>query len=31
MGKKEEAKEAFAKVIEDFAGSKEAKEAKKEM
>lgn len=31
MGKKEEAKEAFAKVTEDYAGSKEAKEAKKEI
>ena len=31
MGKKPEAKEAFAKVIEDYAGSKEAKEAKKEL
>lgn len=31
MGKKEEAKEAFAKVQEDYPNSKEAKEAKKEM
>jgi TolA-binding protein len=31
MGKKDEAKEAFAKVTEDYAGTKEAKEAKKEM
>ena len=31
MGKKDEAKEAYAKVVEDYAGSKEAKEAKKEM
>lgn len=31
MGKKPEAKEAFAKVIEDYAGSSEAKEAKKEL
>jgi TolA-binding protein len=31
MGKKDEAKEAYAKVIEDYAGSKEAKDAKKEM
>ncbi len=31
MGKKDEAKEAFNKVIEDYAGSKEAKEAKKEL
>jgi len=31
MGKKDEAKEAFAKVVEDYPGSKEANEAKKEM
>jgi TolA-binding protein len=31
MGKKDAAKEAYAKVVEDYAGSKEAKEAKKEM
>lgn len=31
MGKKPEAKEAFAKVIEDYAGTSEAKEAKKEL
>lgn len=31
MGKKPEAKEAFAKVVEDYAGSSEAKEAKKEL
>lgn len=31
MGKTNEAKEAFGKVVEDYAGSKEAKEAKKEM
>lgn len=31
LGKKEEAKEAYAKVIEDYGSSKEAKEAKKEM
>lgn len=31
MGKKDEAKEAFAKVIEDYKGSKEANEAKKEL
>lgn len=31
MGKKEEAKEAYSKVIEDYSGSKEAKEAKKEL
>lgn len=31
MGKKPEANEAFAKVIEDYAGSTEAKEAKKEL
>ena len=31
MGKKDEAKQAFAKVVEDYSGSKEAKEAKKEM
>jgi TolA-binding protein len=31
MGKKDEAKEAFAKVVEDYKGSKEANEAKKEL
>lgn len=31
MGKKDEAKEAYAKVIEDYKGSKEANEAKKEL
>jgi len=31
MGKKDEAKEAFAKVVEDYPESPEAKEAKKEM
>lgn len=31
MGKKPEAKEAFTKLIEDYAGSNEAKEAKKEL
>jgi TolA-binding protein len=31
MGKKDEAKEAFNKVIEDYKGSKEANEAKKEL
>lgn len=31
MGKKEEAKEAFSKVTEDYAGTKEAKEAKREL
>ena len=31
LGKKEEATEAFKKVIEDYSGSKEAKEAKKEL
>jgi TolA-binding protein len=31
MDKKPEAKEAFAKVIEDYAGTSEAKEAKKEL
>lgn len=31
MGKKDESKEAFAKVAEDYAGTKEAKEAKKEL
>jgi TolA-binding protein len=31
MGKKDEAKQAFAKVIEDYKGSKEANEAKKEL
>jgi len=31
LGKKDEALEAFKKVIEDYAGSKEAKEAKKEL
>lgn len=31
MGKKPEAKEAFAKVVEDYAGTSEAKEAKKEL
>ncbi len=31
MGKKDEAKQAFAKVVEDYKGSKEANEAKKEL
>lgn len=31
MGKKDEAKEAFSKVLEDYKGSKEANEAKKEL
>lgn len=31
MGKKEEAKQAFQKVIEDYKGSKEANDAKKEL
>lgn len=31
MGKKDEAKEAFAKVVEDYKGTKEANEAKKEL
>jgi TolA-binding protein len=31
MGKKPEAKEAYAKVVEDYAGTSEAKEAKKEL
>lgn len=31
MGKKDEAKEAFQKVVEDYKGSKEANEAKKEL
>lgn len=31
MGKKDEAKQAYAKVIEDYKGSKEANEAKKEL
>lgn len=31
MGKKDEAKEAFLKVVEDYKGSKEANEAKKEL
>ena len=31
MGKKDEAKEAYAKVVEDYKGSKEANEAKKEL
>jgi TolA-binding protein len=31
MGKKDEAKEAFAKVVEDYKGSKEANEAKKKL
>jgi TolA-binding protein len=31
MNKKEEAKEAFTKVIEDYPGTSEAKEAKKEL
>lgn len=31
MGKKEEAKQAYLKVIEDYKGSKEANEAKKEL
>lgn len=31
MGKKPEAKEAYAKVVEDYAGTTEAKEAKKEL
>lgn len=31
MGKKEEAKEAFLKVTEDYAGTKEAKDAKREL
>jgi TolA-binding protein len=31
MGKKDESKEAFAKVVEDYKGSKEANEAKKEL
>jgi TolA-binding protein len=31
LGKKDEAKEAFLKVIEDYKGSKEANEAKKEL
>lgn len=31
LGKKDEAKQAFAKVLEDYKGSKEANEAKKEL
>ncbi|WP_408099164.1 tetratricopeptide repeat protein [Peredibacter sp. HCB2-198] len=31
MGKKDEAKQAFAKVVEDYKGTKEANEAKKEL
>lgn len=31
MGKKDEAKEAYAKVVEDYKGSKEANEARKEL
>lgn len=31
LGKKDEAKQAFAKVVEDYKGSKEANEAKKEL
>lgn len=31
MGKKDEAKEAYAKVVEDYKGSKEANEAKKQL
>jgi TolA-binding protein len=31
MGKKEEAKQAFQKVVEDYSGTKEANEARNEL